>query len=380
MKINWKQIGMLIASGAVGGAITLSGWMVAVQQGWFIINDQTNGGVVSEQDRSTSGGTAALSDGELTTEEVVKKVLPAVVAISGTDSVKTIFGTMRQSSGGSGFIVRSDGLIVTNKHVVSSDTAKYTVKLSTGKSYDAVVQARDPGMDLAVIKINATGLPVVGLGDSSKADLGQKVIAIGNTLGEYQNTVTTGIISGLDRSVVASDGAGSAERLDGLIQTDAAINPGNSGGPLVDLSGQVIGINTAVDTQAQSVGFAIPINSVKSQIKVVSSGGEISRPKLGVRYIPIDAELAQENDLPVTEGALVASGQTNADVAVQVGGPADLAGIIEGDILVSINGEKITTENGLSAILGKYKPGDVINVTLNRQGQTKTVKVTLGKL
>jgi len=377
-KINWKQTGTLIATGAIGGVITLSGWMVAYDQGWV---SQKSGSPTSSTDATNSytGGTV-VAEGEMTVEEVVKKVVPTVVAISGTDNVRTIFGMSQQSSGGSGFIVRKDGLIVTNKHVVSSDTAKYTVKLSTGKSYDATVQARDPSTDLALIKINAANLPVVELGDSSKVALGQKVIAVGNTLGEYQNTVTTGIISGLNRSVTASDGMGSSEPLDNLIQTDAAINPGNSGGPLVNLSGQVIGINTAVDTQAQSVGFAIPINNVKSQIQTVSAGGEISRPKLGVRYILITKEFADANGLDAAEGALVARGQSYTDVAVQPGSPADLAGIKEGDILLSVNDEKITENNGLTTILQKYKPGDMVTIQLKRQGLVKTVKVTLGKL
>jgi serine protease Do len=384
-QINWKQIGTLVATGAVGGAITLSGWMVAYNQGWVALNGSLPGSKNSTTDSTnTNGGTYAggtvMNEGELTTEDIVKKVVPAVVAISGTDNVRTIFGTTKQVSGGSGFVVRKDGLIVTNKHVVSSDTAKYTVKLSTGKSYDATVQARDPGTDLALIKISATNLPVVELGNSASMALGQKVIAIGNTLGEYQNTVTTGIISGLDRSITAGDGMGSSEKLDGLIQTDAAINPGNSGGPLVNMSGQVIGINTAVDTQAQAVGFAIPINTVKTQIQTVSSGGEISRPKLGVRYIPITKEFAEANDMTDTEGALVARGKSYTDVAVQPGGPADLAGIKEGDILLTINNEKITEDNGLGTLLQKYKPGDTVTIQLKRQGLPKTVKVKLGKM
>lgn len=376
---NWKQIGTLIATGAVGGVITLSGWMVVYNQGWVAkdtgsINDTTN-----TTANNYTGGTA-LAEGEMTVEAIVKKVVPSVVTITSTDNVRTIFGTVQQSGGGSGFIVRKDGLIVTNKHVVSSDTAKYTVKLSNGKSYDATIQARDPGMDLALIKISATNLSVIEFGDSSQATLGQKVIAVGNTLGEYQNTVTTGIISGLDRSITASDGAGSSEKLNGLIQTDAAINPGNSGGPLLNMYGQVIGINTAVDTQAQSVGFAIPINSVKSQIQTVSSGGEISRPKLGVRYIPITKEFADANNLTETAGALVAHGQSASEVAVQVGGPADLAGIKDGDILLSINGTKITVDNDLSTILQKFKPNDTVTIQLKRQGLMKTVRVKLGKL
>lgn len=379
--INWRQWGALVAAGAAGGVITLSGWLVAYDQGWVM---SQQGSLINTTDVAPGGvdyvGGVAVAEGELTVEDAVKKTLPAVVAITSTDNVRTIFGIMKQSGGGSGFIIRKDGLIVTNKHVVSSTTAAYTVKLTNGKSYDATVEARDPSTDLALIKINATNLPVVELGDSSRATLGQRVIAIGNTLGTYQNTVTTGIISGLGRSITASDGAGATEQLDNLIQTDAAINPGNSGGPLLNSYGQVIGINTAVDTQAQSVGFAIPINSVKAQIQTVSSGGEILRPRLGIRYIPITQAFADANNLSSTEGVLVARGQTAAEVAVQPGGPADLAGIVEGDILLTINSEKIAEDNGLTTILQKYKPGDTVTIQFKRQGLIKTVRVKLGKL
>jgi serine protease Do len=376
-KINWKQIGTLVASGVVGGIITLSGWVLAVNQGWVSTNSGQIANNTTNQSGNTYVGGQVVAEGEMSVENVVKKVVPSVVTITSTDNVRTFFGMMKQTGGGSGFIVRSDGLIVTNKHVVSSTTATYTVTLSTGKTYSATVTARDPSNDLAMIKISATNLPVVEFGDSSKVALGQKVVAIGNTLGQYQNTVTTGIISGLDRNVTASDGAGSSEQLKGLIQTDAAINPGNSGGPLVSLLGQVIGINTAVDTQAQSVGFAIPINSVRSQIQTVSSGGEISRPKLGVRYIPITADFASANNLDVQAGALISQGP-NGETAVST--PASTAGIREGDILVSINGEAITTDNDLSTILLKYKPNDTVTIQLKRDGATKTVKVKLGKL
>lgn len=376
-KFNWKQIGTLIATGAIGGVVTLSGLVVAQNQGWVKLNP--NSVANTSTDIGQPGGTV-LNDGELSVEAVAKKVVPSVVSITGVDNVKTFFGTTQQTTGGTGFIVKSDGLIVTNKHVVSSTTAKYTVQLSTGRKYDATVTARDPSADLALVKISATNLPVVEFGDSSKVVLGQKVVVIGNALGQYQNSVTTGIISGLNRSVTASNGMGSSEQLTNLIQTDAAINPGDSGGPLVNLFGQVVGINTAVDTQAQGVGFAIPINSVRGQIQTVSSGGEIARPKLGVRYISITPQVAATNDMSITEGALVTRGQKITDVAVQSGSPADLAGIREGDVLVSIDGTKITEANNLGSILLNYNPNDTISIQLIRQGVTKTVKVRLGKI
>lgn len=372
--INWKQLGMLVVSGAVGGIVTLSGWLWMGGAG-VTINTINQGGQVADTTNSgTSGNTA-------TVEDVVKKVSPAVVAITAEERTQSMFGrTYVAQSGGSGFVVRKDGLIVTNKHVVNSDNATYTVTMSDGKKYPAKVQAKDPVADLALIKISAYNLPVATLGDSSKLALGQRVIAIGNTLGEYQNTVTTGVISGVNRNITATDGASGSEKLNNLIQTDAAINPGNSGGPLIDMNGTVIGINTAVDAQAQAVGFAIPINSVKNQIQAVASGGEITRPKLGVRYIQLNPEIASANNLPAEQGALVAHGNSMSAVAVEVGGPADVAGIKEGDILTTINGVAITESNDLVTILQQYKPGDKISVKLLRQGQTKTVQITLGKL
>lgn len=371
---DFKQLGMLVAAGAVGGALTLSGWL------WLAPDAQPELNLAPEDTTDQPNNDAAI-DGGASVETAVQRVLPAVVAIVSQDQVRNIFGRLyTQTGGGSGFIVRSDGLIVTNKHVVSSTTATYTVETASGKKYPATIVARDPAADLALVRINATGLTVATLGDSTKLKLGQRVIAIGNALGEYQNTVTTGVISGLNRSITASNGLGSSEKLSNVIQTDAAINPGNSGGPLINLNGEVVGINTAIDAQGQSVGFAIPINSVKGQIQTVAAGGDIARPQLGVRYILLDAELAAENKLTVSEGALVTHGSGIGDVAVTPGGPADLAGIREGDIIVSVNGEKITEDNDLGAVIQKYQPGNTVGVKFIRQGQTRTVSVRLGKL
>ena len=375
-RFDWKQLGMLVVAGAVGGVMTLSGWL------WLGPETTVPGNNTAAADSTIQpGGGSTLVQNSPTVESAVKQVLPAVVAITSKDKVQSFFGgTYTQTGGGSGFVVRQDGLVVTNKHVVSSTTATYTVTTSAGKTYSASVVSRDPAADLALIKINASNLTVASLGDSSKLSLGQDVIAIGNTLGEYQNTVTTGVISGLNRSITAGNGYGSSESLTGMIQTDAAINPGNSGGPLINLSGEVVGINTAIDAQGQSVGFAIPINSVRSQIQIVAAGGTISRPQLGVRYVPVTADLATANKLSAKTGALVVHGRGIGDVAVTAGGPADLAGIKEGDIIVSINGEKIIETNDLGTVIQKYKPGDSVAVVLNRQGQVKTVSVRLGTM
>lgn len=213
--------------------------------------------------------------------------------------------------GGSGFIITNDGLILTNKHVVSDIDAEYTIILSDGAEHPAVVVGRDALNDLAVLRIERTedqevlDLPVVEFGDSEDLVVGQRVVTIGNALAEFQNTVTSGVISAKGRQITASDGNGERSNLTGLIQTDAAINPGNSGGPLVNLNGQVIGVNTAVASSGQGIGFAIPINDVKTIIRSVKKYGRIIRPYIGVRYMMLDTEAAQEREIDVEHGALL---------------------------------------------------------------------------
>jgi len=278
---------------------------------------------------------------------------------------------------GSGFIVSSDGLILTNKHVVLDEKASYTVFTNDGKKYEAKVLARDPSLDLAILKINATGLPVAVLGDSSNLKLGQTAIAIGNALGEFRNTVSVGVISGLARTIVAG-GPGIEETINNVIQTDAAINPGNSGGPLVNLRGEVIGINTAMAKGAENIGFAIPINLAKKDIESVKKSGKIERPFLGIRYIIIDENLAKEKNLPVNYGALVESDGKNP--AVIADSPADLAGIQPKDIILEINGEKITKDNPLNQIILKYSPGNEVNLKILRNKKEINLKIKLGSL
>ena len=212
---------------------------------------------------------------------------------------------------GSGFFVTSDGLILTNKHVVSDTTAQYTVSTEDGKSYDATVVARDPVNDLALVKIKITNAPTLSLADSSKIQIGQRVIAIGNSLGQYHNTVTTGIVSGIGRNIVAGSDEGTSEQLEGVIQTDAAINPGNSGGPLLNASGDVIGMNTAIDQEGQLVGFAIPINEAAKDIQSYQKKGSIVKPFLGIRYIELDQTIQKQYNLPVANGAWVKANPDN---------------------------------------------------------------------
>jgi serine protease Do len=224
----------------------------------------------------------------------------------------------------------------------------------------------------------------VDIGDSDNLQVGQYVIAIGNALGEYSNSVTTGVISAKQRSIQAgSENSQSQESLSGLIQTDAAINPGNSGGPLVNLAGQVVGINTAIASTTGGsigVGFAIPINSVKAAIDSVRKTGEIVRPYMGVRYQPVTNALQQLNNLPVNYGALIQRGSDPSEVAVISGSPADKAGLQENDIILEINGDRINENNSLSDLLSKYQVGDTVTLKVYHKGSNIEVKVTLGKL
>jgi serine protease Do len=332
---------------------------------------------------------------------VAKAVSPAVVSITSQAVQQGFFGTQQQVEGaGTGMIVKSNGLILTNRHVVDDDTASYTVVLSNGKTYPAKVVAVDSVNDLAFVQISASNLPTVQLADSSSVQVGQQVVAIGNALGQFQNTVTQGIISGLSRGVTAgddgssdgsdgsdfgngSDGSSSSpsdpseEQLTDLFQTDAAINPGNSGGPLVNLDGQVVGIDTAVAGDgAQNIGFAIPINDAKPLISSVESTGKIVRAYLGVRYVQLDPQTAQANNLSANAGAWVEGDAS--DPAVVSGGPADKAGLQSGDIITKVNGTTLDATHSLQTVIGNYKPGDTVKLTVNRGGKTITINVTLG--
>ncbi len=285
-------------------------------------------------------------------------------------------GSQRQQvGGGSGFIVGSDGWVVTNKHVVADTDASYTVFTNDGKKYEAKVLARNPVQDVAILKIDASKLPVVQLGDSSGIRLGQTAIAIGNALGEFRNTVSVGIVSGLSRTVNAAAPAGTVEHIEGVIQTDAAINPGNSGGPLLNSRGEVIGINTAIVSGAQNIGFAIPINRVKRDIESVKRGGKISVPYLGVRYTLITPEIAKRDYLPIEVGALIRGSDDGP--AVMLNSPAAIAGIQAEDIIVEINNIKIDSDHSLASLLQQYAVGEEVRLKLLRNGKSLVVSVKL---
>jgi len=285
---------------------------------------------------------------------------------------------IREIGGGTGFVISGeDGLILTNKHLVSDTEAEYTVITNDGEKYKAEVLARDPFNDIAVLKIETSDLIEVNLGNSDELKIGQTVIAIGNALGEYRNTVTKGVISGVSRRVVAGDASGSSEVLENVIQTDAAINFGNSGGPLINLQGEVIGINTAINIEGQLIGFAIPVNQAKQVIESIKEYGYIVRPYIGVRYILINNDIIQKNNLAVDHGALIVRGAIESDLAILPGSPANKAGLMENDIILEVNGEKINEEYSLSRAIQKHKPGEEIELKVYHQSEEIIVKVIL---
>ncbi|HSX42205.1 MAG TPA: trypsin-like peptidase domain-containing protein [Candidatus Saccharimonadales bacterium] len=309
--------------------------------------------------------------------DTAKNVSPSVVSITATGQAQTnlfsINGLSSQPSkvAGSGFIVTSDGLIATNKHVVTGN-AGFKVTTSDGKTYDATVAATDPVIDFALLKITAHGLPVVDFGNSDDVQVGQWVVAIGNALGQYQNTVTVGVISGLNRQASPADEAtGATESLDNLIQTDAAINPGNSGGPLLTLGGQVIGINTAIAASAQSLGFVTPSNEIQKSLASYTKNGKILRAFIGVQYEPLTATLASTLGLTVTDGALIKA---------VTGAPAQAAGLQVNDVITKVNSDAVTQSNPLSKIIRSHDPGEQITLTILRNKTSQTVKLTLGTL
>ena len=284
---------------------------------------------------------------------------------------------LQEVGGGSGFIISSDGMILTNRHVVSDDQAEYTVYTQDGQKYPAKVLARDSIQDLAVIKIERPEpFLTVKLGDSSKIQTGQTVIAIGNALGEFTNTVSVGVISGLSRTITAG-GSGASETLENIIQTDAAINEGNSGGPLFNLKGEVIGVNTAMAGNAQSIGFAIPADVAARDIDQVKSTGKITYPFLGVNYVPIDDAVQKEKGLPVNYGALISG--TQGSPAVVAGSAAEKAGLKDKDIILEFAGEKITKTNSLSSMILKHSPLDKVNLKVMREGHTIILEAVLGE-
>jgi serine protease Do len=336
--------------------------------------------------------------------EVVERISPAVVNIIITKDVPVVEkyyinpfgegfdfeipqyrdkGTEKQEvGGGSGFIISKDGTILTNKHVVMDEDAEYTVFTNEGEKFPAEVLARDPTQDLAVLQIKEADkdFPVVKLGDSSKLKIGQTVVAIGNALSEFRNTVSVGVISGLGRAVTAS-GGGIVETIEDVIQTDAAINKGNSGGPLLNLKGEVVGINTATVLNAQNISFAIPINKAKRDIEQVKEKGEITYPFLGIYYTPVTEDLKEEYNLSIDYGAWVGRNKEGEIIEDPIfpDSPAEEIGLRQDDIIIEFDGKKVTSENSLAEIILNYNPGDKINLKILRDGEEQVLEVTLAE-
>ena len=329
--------------------------------------------------------------------EVAKKVCPGVITIVISKDLPKIegfyffpFGEQQlifpkikkgkektKIGGGSGFIVSPDGYILTCNHVVGDPEADYTVILDPKHNYPTKVLAKDPLIDVAVLKIDEKNLPYLELADSSEIELGETVVAIGNPLGEFEDTLSAGIVSGLSRKITAYGGLPfKATSLRGLIQTDAAINPGNSGGPLVNMEGKAIGINTAMVMGAQNIGFAIPINYGRRILEEVKKYGKIRRPFLGVRYVVLNKEISQANKLPVDFGALIVR-ESLGEPSVVKGSAAEKAGLKEYDIILELNDKKITEENPLADVLSQSKIGDEVSLKVLREGKEINLKVKL---
>jgi serine protease Do len=383
----------------IGSAGLLAGLVIGLLAGFA-------GGLLgaSVHDNGVTGGSSLSAQKKVVTSQsqlisqIAKTVGPSVVSVDvvsqttdSSGSFDSLFGlgggTSQQESAGTGIILNSDGLIVTNRHVVPSGTTSVSVTLSDGtelKNVEVLGRTNDnDSLDVAFLKItNAQGhkLTPAIIGDSSQVQVGDAVVAIGNALGQFQNTVTSGIISGFGRSVQAGDSTGSqaSENLDDLFQTDAAINEGNSGGPLVNLNGQVIGINTAIASDSQSVGFAIPISDVSGLIKQVEKTGKLQRPYLGVRYVTLTPDVASEYNVSgTTTGAFIPPSTDDTSPSIIIGSPAEQAGLRSGDVITAIDGTKIDSTHSLTSIIDKHTVGDTVSLTVVRDGKTIHASATL---
>jgi serine protease Do len=329
--------------------------------------------------------------------ELAKKACPAVITIVISKDLPKVEGFFlfpyggqefvmpdikggkqkTKIGGGSGFIISPDGYVFTCNHVVSDPDADYTVIIDPTKKYPAKILAKDPLIDVAILKIEGKNFPYLECGDSDKVCLGETVVAIGNPLGEFEDTLSSGIISGLSRSITAQGGPMlKTTSLRGLIQTDAAINPGNSGGPLVNIDGKTIGINTAVAAGAQNIGFAIPINYATKVLEEIKKHGKLKRPFLGVRYVILNKEISRTNKLPVDYGAIIVR-ENLGEPAIIKNSPIEKAGLKEYDIILEINGGKITESNALSDVLQKFKIGEELCMKVLRDGKEIKAKTKL---
>lgn len=327
---------------------------------------------------SDQGSNVAISQKEADLAELVEKTSPTVVSIVTSQVSGQGFFQQEVEGAGTGIVISEDGYILTNKHVISEARSVQVVMSDGARHSDVTVVGSDPLNDIAFLKIkNVSDLKVATLGDSGAMRVGQDVIAIGNSLGQYQNTVTSGIVSGLGRPVTAASSElnSRVESLTDLLQTDAAINPGNSGGPLINSAGQVVGINTAIAADAQGIGFAIPINAAKGMIRGVIANGKVEKAYLGVQYVAITPDVRTQYKLSVDQGALVRSGSGSA---VESNGPADEAGIKDGDIITKVNEKSVGNQGGLGSLVAEFMPGEKVTLTIIRDGKEQQKTLTLG--
>lgn len=373
METQQRRVGVLgkiIKYGAVCvGIVLLSLTSGAIGSVLVLTSSDSDG--VTKFEQVKGDGNKTISQEEDSLISLVENVSPSVV------SILTSSGSNYGYAAGTGMIVSKDGYVMTNKHVVGSAT-RATIVMSSGKTYEDVpVLGKDPLNDIAFLKIpKVNNLPAIQLGDSKTVQTGQSVVAIGNALGEYQNSVTTGIISGVGRPVVASDDGtyATASSLTDLLQTDAAINHGNSGGPLLNMKGQVIGINTAIAEDAQSVGFAIPVGAAKGMLKHLKATGRVERAIIGVSYVSITPEVKAEYKLSADKGDLIT---TESGRAVRADSPAATAGLQEGDVMVKVNDQEIGAGKSVSTLVGEFSPGDTVEITILRDGKTIEKRLVL---
>ena len=353
---------------------------------WFSTQNVINQPIkeVSEQSGVIS---AVKSANPAVVSIIISKEVPNIPQFNPLDPFSFMNGdnnnggtTKKEIGGGSGFIIQSNGLILTNKHVAHDVTSDYTIIMTNGKQYKGHIVATDPTNDIAIIKVDAANLPTVVLGSSANLQLGQTVIAIGNALGQYNNTVSVGVVSGKNRTLTASDSSGAtSETLSNVLQTDAQINPGNSGGPLLDINGNVVAINTAIAQNAQGIGFAIPIEQAKNDISSVEKTGKITRPQLGVRYKAIDQVYLNANpSTPFDYGAII-TGESGNQPGVIPGSPADKAGIQQGDIILDVNNTRVDTTNPLGTLIQQHNVGETLSLHLYHLGKEKDVSIVLEK-